>query len=251
LIIFWLFFNHGYHEVGNCHIKEGTTMKRLSVVLAVAVAFLIFVSAPIVMAQIDYCEGNFDNDTDQDGTDAFVFKQDFGRSSLINPCPVIECQTAEQLEMRIAQLEALLANVTRGMVDGQDTIRFSNMNVQIVNGSENTSGTVNGRGNLIVGYNELRSLPYVDDRSGSHNIVVGSYQNYSSAGGLVAGSWNTISAPYTSISGGSGNVSSDVYASVSGGAGNTASGGWASVSGGVGNEASYYYASVSGGASTL
>jgi len=218
--------------------------KKLSLVLA---CLLLFSVTP-VLAQVDYCEGNFDNDQDQDGTDAFVFKSDFGRSSLLDPCPVIECQTAEQLEMRIAQLETLLANVTRGTVQGQDTIRFSGVNVQIVNGTGDTSGTVNGRGNLIVGYNELRSLPYVDDRSGSHNIVVGSYQNYPSSGGLVAGSWNTISAPYASISGGSGNVSSGVYSSVSGGVGNTASGGWASVSGGIGNEASYYYASVSGGA---
>src|SRR5512139_2533371 len=125
-------------------------VKKLSLVLA----YLLLLSVKSVMAQpVDYCEGNFDNDLDQDGTDAFVFKTDFGRSSLLNPCPVIACQTAEQLEMRIAQLEALLANVTRGTVQGQDTIRFSDVNVQIVNGSGVTDGPVNGRGNLIVGYN--------------------------------------------------------------------------------------------------
>jgi hypothetical protein len=32
------------------------------------------------------CEGNFDDDTDQDGTDAGVFKVDFGRSTFSNPC---------------------------------------------------------------------------------------------------------------------------------------------------------------------
>jgi hypothetical protein len=32
------------------------------------------------------CEGNFDGDADQDGTDAFTFKQDFGRSRILNPC---------------------------------------------------------------------------------------------------------------------------------------------------------------------
>jgi hypothetical protein len=35
----------------------------------------------------DLCEGNFDCDLDVDGTDASVFKSDFGRSSLKNPCP--------------------------------------------------------------------------------------------------------------------------------------------------------------------
>src|SRR5512139_4209024 len=118
--------------------------------LFAAVVFMLFVYFTSVIAQeIDYCEGNFDNDLDQDGTDAFVFKTDFGRSSLLNPCPVIACQTAEQLEMRIGQLEALLANVTR---DGND-ITFSGMNVHIVDGSGDTYGTVNGLGNLIIGYN--------------------------------------------------------------------------------------------------
>lgn len=32
------------------------------------------------------CEGNFDGDADQDGTDAFTFKTNFGRSRLGNPC---------------------------------------------------------------------------------------------------------------------------------------------------------------------
>lgn len=34
------------------------------------------------------CEGNFDDDTDQDGTDAAAFKTDFGRGNLSNPCPM-------------------------------------------------------------------------------------------------------------------------------------------------------------------
>lgn len=34
------------------------------------------------------CEGNFDGDADQDGTDAFTFKQDFGRSVLLRPCTI-------------------------------------------------------------------------------------------------------------------------------------------------------------------
>jgi len=36
---------------------------------------------------INYCEGDFDYDGDVDGTDAAVFKSDFGRSGLINACP--------------------------------------------------------------------------------------------------------------------------------------------------------------------
>jgi hypothetical protein len=32
------------------------------------------------------CEGNFDNDEDVDGSDAILFKADFGRSAFLNPC---------------------------------------------------------------------------------------------------------------------------------------------------------------------
>ena len=39
---------------------------------------------------LDVCEGNFSpepTDTDVDGSDAALFKSDFGRTSLKNPCP--------------------------------------------------------------------------------------------------------------------------------------------------------------------
>jgi hypothetical protein len=36
---------------------------------------------------LDRCEGDFDGDQDQDGTDAAKFKLDFGRSPFSNPCP--------------------------------------------------------------------------------------------------------------------------------------------------------------------
>jgi hypothetical protein len=36
---------------------------------------------------LTFCEGNFDGDRDQDGTDASRYKSDAGRSPLLNPCP--------------------------------------------------------------------------------------------------------------------------------------------------------------------
>jgi hypothetical protein len=33
------------------------------------------------------CNGDFDCDHDVDGTDAANFKEDFGRSGVLNPCP--------------------------------------------------------------------------------------------------------------------------------------------------------------------
>jgi len=145
------------------------------------------------------------------------------------------------LQASVNQLTTLLQNVTRA----GNEITFSGVNVHIVNATGTTDGTVNGLGNLIVGYNELRGSG--DDRTGSHNIVVGSRLNYASYGGLVAGRSNTISGAYASVSGGAYNTASGSYASVSGGAYNTASGSYASVSGGYGNMASGSYASVNGG----
>jgi hypothetical protein len=131
-------------------------------------------------------------------------------------------------------------------VVGQDMF-ITGANLNIVSGSGSTDGTTNGLGNLIVGYNELRT-DALDNRTGSHNIVVGLGQNFSSYGGLVAGNFNTISAPYASVSGGYHNTASGVESLVSGGANSTASGDYSSVSGGNGNIASGDLSSVSGGA---
>jgi hypothetical protein len=96
------------------------------------------------------------------------------------------------------------------------TLRLHGINVQIVNGTGTTDGVVDGAGNLIVGYNELRGAG--DDRSGSHNLVVGKEHNFSSFGGLVAGSTNTLSGNYSSVSGGLFNTAYGSESSVSGGA---------------------------------
>ena len=154
-----------------------------------------------------------------------------------------------------------LVNLDDGLGGSVTTIRIEGANLQIVNGSGTTNGTVDGLGNLIVGYNEIGN-PSGDDRTGSHNIVSGRKNNFSSYGGLVVGSDNIISGEWSSVSGGRANTASGLWASVSGGQNNesygtsssvsggrfnTASGMFASVSGGRGNTASGYLSSVSGG----
>lgn len=95
----------------------------------------------------------------------------------------------------------------------QSTVRFTNVNVQVVSGSGSTNGTINGRGNLIVGYNEgiFRS------RIGSHNLITGTFNNYNGSGGVVFGSLNTINGNYCCVSGGRGNEASGSQSSISGG----------------------------------
>ena len=157
----------------------------------------------------------------------------------------------------------LLADVSRGIDPntGYDTIQFSGMNVQIVNGSGVTAGTTNGTGNLIIGYNEMRneglaSVPCPSDvatelwcnrRWGSHMVVVGAHNNYSSYGGMVVGRLSETAGGYSSISGGRGNIASGIYSSVTGGDDNLAEGHYSSVTGGDGNITYGQYSSVSGG----
>ncbi len=121
---------------------------------------------------------------------------------------------------------------------------FTGANLHVRSGAGTTDAAVNGLGNFIVGYNENNGT---QDKSGSHNIVVGPFHAYSSYGGLVAGESSSVLSPYATVSGGKANTASGDYSSVSGGSYNTASGLYASVSGGQSNTASAYSSSVSGG----
>ncbi len=154
------------------------------------------------------------------------------------------------LESRIAKLEqtvnnlaALLKNVAR---EGQD-IFFNGVNLHIVNGTGKTDGSPNGVGNLIVGYNAPREKSADNNRSGSHNIVVGDMNNYASHGGLVVGLNNTISGDYTSVNGGKLNSATGDFSTVSGGYGNTSAGAYSATGGGRLNKTKGQYATVSGG----
>ena len=163
-----------------------------------------------------------------------------GMAELAAAVATLQAQMGQQ-QTNVAELQDRLQHVSR---DGDD-ITISGANLHIVNGTGTTDGDVNGLGNLIVGYNEQRGSG--DDRSGSHNIVVGCRHNFTSYGGLVAGCENTVSGICSSVSGGYQNTASGNYTSVSGGYSNTASGLRASISGGRGNKASGGDASVSGG----
>lgn len=149
-------------------------------------------------------------------------------------------------------------SVENGPAGEATTIRFTGVNLQIVNGLEATNGhpgdpasfdpaltSVNGLGNLIVGYNEPH--PSSPEQTGSHNIVAGTHNNYASFGGVVTGWQNSIAGMWSSVTGGHQNTASGLYASISGGRLNQASGESASISGGHQNVATGSRSSVSGG----
>jgi hypothetical protein len=122
------------------------------------------------------------------------------------------------LKGRIAVLEnnsVLTLNGALSFDSSTATALFSGVNVKIVNGAGQTD-SINGLGNLVVGYDET-NLDRGSDKSGSHNLVVGSQNNYSSYGGTVLGHRNTISGPYAGVTGGRDNLADGPHSSVTGG----------------------------------
>jgi hypothetical protein len=142
-------------------------------------------------------------------------------------------KTVNNLSGLVQNLSKTTQTVSNNFKDvyrkGND-IFFKNVNVHIINGKGATN-KINGYGNLIVGYNESRSKGNV--RKGSHNVVVGSQNNYNSYGGLVTGENNTISEVYSCISGGHSNIASGKYSSVVGGKENKAKGEYSHIGGGL------------------
>jgi hypothetical protein len=185
----------------------------------------------------------------------------------------LENQNA-RLEEKVAALEEKLSKITyepKGLND-LPTVKISGANLQVVNGT-GAIQNVNGLGNVIIGYDE-----HAADikQTGSHNLVLGDRQAFTSWGGLLAGSKNSITAPLgvafgfsnavkgkwatitagyfneanadgSSISGGSQGVAKNTLSSISGGWNNFTEADWASVSGGQTNFARGKYSSISGG----
>ena len=149
--------------------------------------------------------------------------------------------TAEPLEQRVAELEHKLAHFRRA----GDEVYITGANLHIRNGQRRTD-TANGLGNLIVGYNEFRGSGETG-RSGSHNLVVGNFHNYTHWGGLIGGQENAARAPFASVTGGRQNIAGGPFSSVSGGLFNRAAGNVSTISGGHGNRATGFASSISGG----
>jgi len=66
--------------------------------------------------------------------------------------------------------------------NGFDTVLFSGVNVQVVNGVGTTT-SVNGLGNIVIGYNASNDV-FVN-QLGSHNIVLGDGQSYPNTEAVV------------------------------------------------------------------
>lgn len=186
----------------------------------------------------------------------------------------------EDLEADLAEVQGNNALALHDYVEvipdpyilGGFTVRFTGVNLQIVNGM-GASWAINGLGNLLVGYNENRALGSylcsegqyeeeidclaagavwsVSHKTGSHNIVGGHRNAYSSYGGLVVGSDNAVNRGTSSVVGGAENIASGIFSSILGGKRNITSGRESTVSAGNGNTAAGDLSSVSGGANNI
>ncbi len=154
---------------------------------------------------------------------------------------------------------------------GYATALFSGINVQVHNGTNpnNIFTTVNGLGNVIIGFNlpklsgdEVCSVgPYysqgscetaggiwaLSHKTGSPNLVGGTANSYTSVGGLVFGDGNGITRRYATVGGGKDNLASGYASSVNGGRNNIAMSNMSVVNGGYNNSAENLYTSVNGG----
>jgi len=197
------------------------------------------------------------------------------------------------LKAALADLLALNNALSIETVNGVRTVRLTGVNLQVVNGLDGTE-SANGSGNVIIGYDEANTATKImctlattanngfttneaaclgaggsvvpRQKTGSHNLVLGSQNSYSSFAGIVGGRESFITAPYATNIGGIGNLASGTFAvNVSGtgnhatgntavtiaGNSNTASGNNASVSGGSTNNASSTGTTVSGGSGNI
>ncbi|TNE43109.1 MAG: hypothetical protein EP343_34450 [Deltaproteobacteria bacterium] len=130
-------------------------------------------------------------------------------------------------------------------------VTFDNVNVHIENGLQKTA-SVNGRGNLIVGYHETGGQSRT--RTGSHNIILGPEHSYSSYGSFVAGKNNQSTGAHASVLGGQDNLAEGEMSTVVGGNLNKTYGPESSILGGQNNQTgapkdkfSGQYGAVSGG----
>jgi hypothetical protein len=98
-------------------------------------------------------------------------------------------------------------------VGGKPTIVFSGVNVQVVSGAGKTNAAVNGLGNLVIGYDENEGK---HSQTGSHDLILGEEQTFTSFGGIVAGRFSTVSGEFASVLGGFKNTAEGKLSSVLG-----------------------------------
>jgi hypothetical protein len=154
-------------------------------------------------------------------------KGDAGTPGTIGPTFTDLHDSLELLRTEINSLKTLLAHFSR--VGNEIYITGANLNIR--NGMDSTTST-NGLGNVVVGYNENVVNA---TRTGSHNIVNGIDNEYTSYSGRIGGDRNTISGPYAIVLAGQNSLASGKHSFVATGGSHLASGDQSCINGGTGD----------------
>jgi hypothetical protein len=160
--------------------------------------------------------------------------------------PVVSGGTASTPNCTGGTTAVLAPTFVSSGVGGKPTVVFTGVNVQIVSGTGSTSGTVNGEGNLIIGYAEN---PSGRAETGSNDLIVGTNNGWTSFGGIVDGNGNIDKASFSAAFGA--NDTAAGYGSFVTGHQNRALGEESAVVGGASNTAAAFYSSVFGGCDGL
>ncbi len=149
----------------------------------------------------------------------------------------------QQMQMQIDELTKQvkrLQYILKGVGRKKNEIYFRNVNIRVLNGTGKTD-SVNGTGNIIIGYNENGSV------KGSHSLVVGKLNKCEGTGNIVSGLNNTARTSYGAVIGGEANRAAGSFATIIGGKGNYSAGKFSTVAGGEGNSAKGDFSIISGG----
>ena len=139
------------------------------------------------------------------------------------------------IDTRVAAVESKTQDMSRRTINGNASVVFKGVNVHVRNGNGVTDGQNNGKGNLIIGYNKKPMSG--NDRSGSHNVVLGDKNNYTKSGGVVTGYANKLKAEDGAILGGIQNTATGDGSLVLAGSYNQATGSESAVVAGDSNKA--------------
>lgn len=176
----------------------------------------------------------------------------------VEPTVASHTSSINSLNGRAQSLETKTSSMTNS-ADGKQ-VYFTGVNLHVRSGSGSTTGVVNGTGNLILGYDEARTVD--SQKTGSHNLVLGRRNNYTSYAGIVGGNDNSItgtysvaitgdngtaSGPYSAIISGTGGLASNTSSAILTGHQNKSTGLRSSVAGGWYNDAQGSWSSILGG----
>jgi hypothetical protein len=150
-----------------------------------------------------------------------------------------------ELEDHKDEANAFLSFVT--VTDAGD-VAFTGTNLHLRNGSDDSS-VANGKGNLIIGYNGVET--FAEERSGSHNLVIGDLHQYTATGGIVTGTGSMLLSDQSAIFGGESHTTTAIGSVIAGGANNQASMTGSAIIGGQFNTATGAWSSIVGGAHNL